>query len=144
MNRYAKSFITRGAAFAGFGPVVMGIVYAILDRTIADFSLSGLEVFLAIISTYLLAFVQAGASVFNQIEHWPIAKSLLFHFGTLYIAYLLCYAINRWIPVEMGVVAIFSAAFAACYFIIWFTVFLAVKATERKLNGRLSDKNDTI
>ena len=37
-----------------------------------DFSLGGSEVFLGIVSIYLLAFVHAGASVFNQIEHYHL------------------------------------------------------------------------
>ena len=139
MNRYVKSFIARGAVFAGFGPVVMGIIYAILNRTIENFSLGGGEVFLAIISTYLLAFIQAGASVFNQIEDWPLTKSLLFHFGTLYVGYLGFYALNRWIPFEISVVLIFTAIFVACYFFIWITVFLIVKATAKKLNKKITE-----
>ena len=143
MNKYLKSFLTRGAVFAGFGPVVMGIVYAILNRTIENFSLGGGEVFLAIISTYLLAFIQAGASVFNQIEDWPLAKSLLFHFGTLYVGYLGFYALNRWIPFEISVVLIFTAIFAVCYFAIWITVFLITKATAKKLNKKITDNPKT-
>ena len=143
MNKYLKSFLARGAVFGGFGPVVMGIVYAILNRTIENFSLGGGEVFLAIISTYLLAFIQAGASVFNQIEEWPITKSLLFHFGVLYLAYLGFYALNRWIPFDISVVLIFTAIFAVCYFSIWITVFLIVKATAKKLNEKITDNPKT-
>ena len=139
MNRYLKSFLHRGLIFAGFGPIVMGVIYAILNSTVEDFSLGGGEVFLAIISTYLLAFIQAGASVFNQIEDWPLAKSLLFHFGTLYVGYLGFYALNRWIPFEISVVLIFTAIFVACYFFIWITVFLIVKATAKKLNKKITE-----
>ena len=76
--------------FGGFGPVVVGIVYLILSKSINDFSLNGEQMCLAIISTYILAFLQAGATVFNQIESWPVTKSLLYHFLTLYLAYTLC------------------------------------------------------
>ena len=85
MNIYVKEFFKRGMMFAGFGPVVVGVIYMILSKTVADFTLSGAEVFVAILSTYLLAFVQSGVTVFNQIEHWPLMKSLLCHFSTLYI-----------------------------------------------------------
>ena len=83
-----KEFLKRGLLFGGFGPIIAGIVYLILSFTIKDFSLSGLEVFIVIISTYVLAFVQAGASIFNQIEDWPIAKSLLCHLSLIYGAYI--------------------------------------------------------
>ena len=49
--------------------MVAGIVLAILGATIKDFHIDGWQILMAIVSTYLLAFVQAGASVFNQIEN---------------------------------------------------------------------------
>lgn len=137
MNKYLKSFLHRGLVFAGFGPVVAGIVFLILQNTLSDFRLDGRQVCLAIASTYLLAFVQAGASVFNQIEEWPLAKSLLIHFLTLYAAYSLCYVLNSWIPFEPAVLLIFSLIFAAVYFVIWITVYLSVKAASRKFNAKL-------
>lgn len=132
-----REFFRRGLMFGGFGPVILGIIYLILHLTLDDFPLDGSVVFLGIISTYLLAFVHAGASVFNQIESWPLGKSILCHFGLLYIAYSLCYVMNAWIPFEPLVLGIFTAIFAVGYAVIWTTVFLCVKATERRLNRNL-------
>lgn len=137
MNVYVKNFLHRGLLFGGFGPIVLGIVYAILQATVTDFSLTGGQVLLAIVSTYLLAFLQAGTSVFNQIEHWPLAKSLLCHFATLYAAYSLCYVGNTWIPFEPAVLLIFTAIFVGGYFLIWGTVLLCIKAVSRKMNEKL-------
>lgn len=137
MNKYLKEFLHRGLIFSGLGPVVLGIVFLVISKTLDDFSLSGTEVFFGIVSTYLLAFIQAGASVFNQIEHWPITKSLFCHFGLLYAAYSLCYIFNSWIPFEWGVIAIFTAVFVVVYFVIWLTVYFIVKATSKKLNATL-------
>ena len=47
-------------------------------------ALSGAEVLIAVLSTYVLAFVQAGSSVFNQIEEWGRAKSIGAHFISIY------------------------------------------------------------
>lgn len=138
MNKYLKSFLLRGLAFGGFGPVVLGIVYFILSYTLPDFSLDGAQVFLAILSTYVLAFIQAGASVFNQIEHWPIAKSLLCHLTLLYAAYCVCYLVNSWIPFEPVVLLIFSAIFVALYLAIWLTVYFSVKRIGNRLNKSIS------
>ena len=85
------------------------------------------------LSTYLLAFVHAGASIFNQIEHWPIAKSLLCHFGCLYLAYLLCYVVNRWIAFDLTMMLIFTAIFVAIYLVIWLIVYAIIKITEKSL-----------
>lgn len=137
MNKYVKTFLHRGLIFSGFGPVIAGIVFGILGAVLEDFSLSGFETLLAILSTYVLAFVHAGASVFNQIEHWPVAKSMLFHFLSLYVAYSACYIVNSWIPFEPIVILIFTAIFAATYFLIWGIVVLAVKSTEKRLNKKL-------
>lgn len=138
MKKYVKDFFHRGLMFGGFGPIVAGIIYAILQRTIDNFSLSGTQVLIAIISTYLLAFLQAGATVFNQIESFSIPKSMLCHFSTIYIAYTLCYLVNDWIPFDINVLVIFTLVFVAIYLAIWLTVFVIVKLTSKKLNAKLN------
>ena len=137
MNKYLKEFLHRGVIFAGFGPIVLGIVFFILSKKLNDFHVGGAQILLGIVSTYLLAFVQAGASVFNRIEHWPITKSLFCHFALLYAAYVFCYTLNSWIPFEWSVIAIFTAIFVVIYFVVWFVVYFAVKATSKKLNSTL-------
>jgi hypothetical protein len=132
-----KDFFLRGLLFGGFGPVILGIVYLVLHFTLEDFTLTGDEVFIAILSIYLLAFVHAGASVFNQIESWPVAKSVLCHFGLLYVAYALCYVINSWIPFEPVVLGIFTAVFAAVYGLVWLIVYTCIRATVKRLNRSL-------
>ncbi len=135
---YLLEYLKRGALFAGLGPIILGIVYAIIDASLSSFSLGGSEVLIAIISTYILAFVQAGASVFNEIDSWSVAKSLACHFSTIYVAYILCYVVNSWIPFEPIVILIFTAVFIAAYFIIWLTVYLIIKKTSQKCNATLS------
>lgn len=137
MNRYIKSFLHRGLIFAGFGPIILGIVYAVLQKTVTDFSLNGVQILIAIVSIYLLAFVQAGASVFNQIESFSIPKSLFCHLSVLYLAYTSCYLINSWIPFDPNFLLVFTAIFLIVYFSVWITVFVAVKITSRKLNAKL-------
>ena len=137
MSKYLKVFLKRGLLFGGFGPIVMGFVYGFLERSLSDFSLSGTEVLLGIISTYLLAFLHAGASVFNTIEDWPLAKSLLCHFATLYFAYTACYLVNSWIPFIPKVLLIFTTVFVVSYFVVWFIVYLCVKQSAKKLNSLL-------
>ena len=136
MNKYLKEFFKRGLIFAGFGPIVLGVVYYIISLT-TDFVLSGFEVLIAIVSIYILAFIQAGSTVFNQIEEWSIFKSLLFHIGTLYLAYLGCYLVNSWIPFDWIVVLLFTVIFAVTFLIIWFVVYFVVKSTTKELNKKL-------
>ena len=136
-TRPVRDFFFRGLLFGGFGPIIAGIVYLILHLTLQDLTLTGLQVFTTIVSTYLLAFVHAGASVFNQIESWPLAKSTLCHFGLLYIAYVLCYVINSWIPFEPLVLGIFTAIFAVGYAVIWLAVYVSIRVTVKRLNRSL-------
>ena len=137
MNKTLKNFLHRGLMFSGFGPIVLGIIYAVLQKTVEDFSLNGMQILIAIISVYLLAFVQAGASVFNQIEGWSIPKSMFCHFSLLYAAYVICYLINNWIPFNIEVILIFTAIFAAIYLIIWISVFISLKLVSRRLNAKI-------
>ncbi|MBR5774469.1 MAG: DUF3021 domain-containing protein [Clostridia bacterium] len=137
MNKYVKEFFHRGLIFSGFGPIVLGIVYAILSCTSAEVTITGGQALVAIVSIYLVAFVQAGASVFNQIEHWSLPKSLLCHFGSLYLVYVICYLVNTWIPFNINVIIIFTAIFVVCYFLIWIIVYLSIKAVSKKINNQL-------
>ena len=137
MNKYVKAFLHRGFVFGGFGPITLGIIYLILSKTIENFTISGTDAALAIISIYVLAFVQAGTTVFNQIEHWSVGKSLLCHLSTLYVAYSLCYVVNTWIPFEPKMLLIFTVIFMAIYFVVWGIVYLSVKATSKKINSKL-------
>lgn len=137
MNKYVKDFFIRGLMFGGFGPVVLGIVYVVISCVHKGFSLTANEVFLGIISTYILAFLQAGVTVFNQIEGWPVPKSLFCHFSILYLAYTVCYLVNTWIPFSPSVLLIFTVIFVSLFFLIWVIVYFSVKATSKKFNSTL-------
>ena len=90
MNKYLKEFLKRWLMFGGFEPIVLGVIYFLVSLE-NELILSGLEVLIAIVSIYLLAFIQAGSTVFILIENWSIFKSLSIYMGTLYLAYLSCY-----------------------------------------------------
>ena len=136
MNKYLKEFLKRGLMFGGFGPIVLGIIYFLVSLG-NEVVLSGSEVLIAIVSIYLLAFIQAGSTVFTLIENWSIFKSLSIHMGTLYLAYLSCYLVNIWIPFNWIVVLVFTAIFVLLFLIIWFTVYFIVKTTTKELNAKL-------
>ena len=137
MNKYIKEFLHRGLMFGGFGPIILGIIYAILQMHDESFTLNGMQILVGIVSIYLLAFVQAGASVFNQIESFSLPKSLLCHLSVLYVAYVICYLVNNWIPFQSKVLVIFTVIFLVVYFAVWFSVVLILKATSRKFNEKL-------
>lgn len=137
MNKYVKEFFHRGLVFGGFGPIVVSIILLIINAAGEAVTLTAKDYFTSTVSIYLLAFVHAGASVFNQIEHWSLPKSVFFHFSSLYIVYSLCYIINSWIPFEPKVLLIFTAVFVAGYIAVWLTVMVILKITTKKMNRRL-------
>lgn len=144
MNYYVKEYIKRGLIFSGLGPVVAGIVYMIIEKSGIDLKLSGTEVLLAIISTYVMAFVQAGASTFNAIESWGKAKALFFQMSSIYVVYICGYLINRWIPFDWVIILIFTISFIVCYLIVWFTVYFIVRKETKKLNEKLEERQKEI
>ena len=133
----ARDFFLRGCMFGGLGPVVLGIVYVILHHTLEDLTLTGTQVFLGILSTYVLAFIHAGSGVFHKIESWSPGKSCLCQLSLLYAAYVLCYALNDWLPFEPLAIAIFTAIFVGGYGLICLIVYLSVHAAAKKLNQSL-------
>ena len=136
MKKYVKSFFHRGLIFGGIGPIVTGITYLSISLAL-DIEFSGIEVIVAILSTYLIAFIHAGSSIFNQIEEWSILKSTTIHFITLYLTYIIFYIVNSWIPFSWIVILIFTLSFIFIYLIIWFIVFTIIKITTREMNKKI-------
>ena len=134
MKKYVKEFFHIGFMFAGLGPIIYGTIALTTPSAVSD----GKTVFVAIVSTYLLAFLQAGTSVFNRIENWPLAKSLFFHLATLYVAYLTCYVVNSWLPFDVMNIVWFTLIFLVIYAVVWLTVYFSIKATSKKLNKKLN------
>lgn len=139
MKKYSKEFMIRGMMFGGFGPIIFAFIVFFIWKYAPDTQFSGEEILLGTISVYILAFVHAGASVFNQIDEWGINKSIGIHFATLYVAYSICYLINRWIPFDIKIFGIFTAIFVAVYAVVWVSVYLCVKRTSHLLSDGLKN-----
>lgn len=137
MNKYFKDFLHRGLMFGGFGPIILGIIFLIVSKTSANFSITASQILIGIISTYMIAFLQAGASVFNQIDGWSVPKSTFFHFLTIYIAYVGAYLLNSWLPFDLKVILIFTLIFIVVYLVIWLTVVISLKIVSKKLNRKI-------
>ena len=123
--------------FSGFGPIVFGIIVLCISYFDSVAVHSARNIFIGIVTTYTIAFVQAGVTVFNQIEHWSVPKSMLCHFGLLYVVYSLSYIANSWIPFKAEVLVTFTVIFAVVFFVIWGIVYLCVRNTSKKINEKL-------
>jgi hypothetical protein len=136
MNKNVKEYFKRGLIFGGFGPIIAAIIIACISIT-QKVNLAGWQILVAIISTYILAFVQAGSTVFNQIENWPPIKSALLQGGSIYVVYIATYLVNSWIPLKWEVILIFTAIFVFAFALIWLLVYFITKKTTAKLNNAL-------
>ena len=133
MNKYVKEFLHRGLMFSGLGCIIAAIIISSEPGLMHD----GKSVLIAIVSTYFLAFIHAGTSVFHSVESWSAVKSAFFQLLTLYVSYLACYLVNSWLNFDMAVVGIFTLVFVIVYAAVWLTVYFSIKATSKKLNKNL-------
>ena len=137
MKNIIKKFIFRGILVSSGGPIVYGIVMLILYLTGVDTSLNGLDVFKAIISTSLMAFLIGGLSFINQEERLGLFLRILLHWTSLYFCYLLIYLINDWIEKDIKVLLIFTSIFVITYLLIWLIVYIFEKDRINKINKNL-------
>ena len=134
--KYVKTFLFRGLIFGGLGPIIFGIVCLFISfKNTVPFD--GIEMFVGIISTYLLAFVNAGTSVFKEVESWSVLKASGLQLLVLYFVYTLAYLLNSWIPFNWIVLAIYTGGFILAYAIIWLIVYLIVRKTTKDMNVRI-------
>ena len=63
MKKYVLEFVHRGLLAAAGGPVVLAIIYGILDATGAVTAFAPYEVCLGILSITLMAFIAAGITM---------------------------------------------------------------------------------
>lgn len=139
MNKYLKEFLHRGLIFGGFGPMIAGLVYMIIDLTGTKLDLAGWQIFVAIITSYLLGFIQAGSSIFEQIEEWSIFKSAFAHLISIYSIYIFTYLVNSWIPFDWKVILIFSSIVIVGFLAIWLIGYLITSKCSKKLNDKVKN-----
>ena len=140
MNYYVKEFLKRGLKFSGLGPIVAGIVYLCIENSGTEVNLSGSTMLLAIITTYIIAFVHAGSSVFNIVESWSRVKGLFFQLISIYVVYTAGYLLNSWLPLKIEVIIIYTVIFVLAFLTIWLTIFFITKSVTKKLNDKLNNE----
>jgi len=140
MKKIVLEFIRRGLVACGFGPIVLAILYIILQNQCAIHTLTVNEVCLGIFSLSALAFIAGGMNVLYQIEHMPLILAILIHGSVLYISYLVTYLINRWL--ELGIIPflIYSGIFVFGYMVIWVFIYFITKKRTQRLNEILKIK----
>ncbi len=143
MKKFVSEFLRRGLIACGLGPIVLAIVYWILQQTAAVETLTVNQVCIGIFSLSALAFIAGGMNVIYQIERLPLMVAILIHGGVLYISYLATYLLNGWLEWGVTPILVFSGIFVAGYFAIWAIIYSIIKRNTEKLNEVLKQRQQT-
>ena len=134
MKSFVKDFIRRGLAACGLGPLVLAVLYYILNRQGILQELSVDQVCVGIVSLLLLAFVAGGLNALYQLEKLPLMFAILIHGSALYLCYLVTYLLNDWLAWGIVPVLVFSAIYAVGFVVIWTVIYAMIKARTSRLN----------
>ena len=143
MKKFVLEFLRRGLIAAGIGPIVLAIVYLILQQVSAIETLSVNQVCIGIFSITALAFIAGGMNAIYQIEQLPLMVAILIHGGVLYIGYLGAYLLNDWLDFGIIPIVVFTAIFVVGYIVIWVIIYSIIKRNATKLNKMLKQKQQS-
>ena len=143
MKKNIWEFIRRGMTACGIGPIVLAILYLILQHQGRLQTLTVNQVCLGIFSISILAFVAGGMNVIYQMERLPLMAAITIHGGILYISYLITYLVNDWLQWGVTEILVFSGIFVLGYIIIWLIIYSIIKRNTEKLNRMLKQKQQS-
>ena len=139
MKKNISEFLRRGFAAWGFGPIILVIVYLILQHQANVQTLTVHQVCVGILSLWMLAFLAGGMNVVYQIERLPLMGAILIHGMVLYVGYLVTYLVNDWLAWGMTHVLVFTAIFVLGYLAVWAVIYTVTKQNTDKVNAMLKD-----
>lgn len=141
MKKHIAEFFRRGVSSWGFGPLVLVVLYLILQQQGKLHTLTVNQVSLGIVSLSILAFIAGGMNFIYQIERLPLMIAILIHGSVLYIAYLITYLVNGWLEGGVAPILVFSGIFVVGYIGIWAIIFSIIQRNTRKINKILTEKH---
>ena len=140
MKKNILDFLRRGLAACGFGPLVLAVLYLIMQHHTGLETLTVNQVCLGIISLSALAFVAGGMNFIYQIERLPLMVAILIHGIVLYSSYLITYLINGWLGLGITPFLVFTGIFLFGYLVIWVIIYSIIRRNTTKLNAVLEKK----
>ena len=142
MKKNIHEFFRRGLIACGFGPIVLVVLYLILQQKGILHTLTVSEVCLGITSLSALAFITGGMNVIYQIERLPLMTAILIHGSVLYISYLITYLVNSWLEWDKTPLLVYSCIFMVGYLIIWIIIWSVTRKRTARLNAILKAKQE--
>ena len=140
MKQFSLEFLRRGLVACGFGPVVLAVLYLILQKSAGLETLTVKEVCTGIISLTALAFIAGGMNAIYQMERLPLMAAILIHGCVLYLGYLVTYLVNDWLEFGTTPILVFSGIFVVGYLAIWAIIYCIIKRRTARLNEMLKQK----
>ena len=140
MKKYVLEFLRRGLVACGFGPVILAIIYLILQQQKLIDTLTVNQVCLGIFSLTALAFIAGGMNTIYQIEKLPLMIAIFIHGSVLYLSYLATYLLNGWLGLGTAPILVFSGIFVFGYVIIWIVIYSVIKRNTNQMNELLKQQ----
>ncbi len=140
MKKNIFDFLLRGLVASGFGPIVLAILYLILQHIGAVQTLTVNQVCIGIFSLSALAFIAGGMNAIYQIERLPLMVAILIHGSVLHVSYLATYLLNDWLDWGVTPILVFSGIFVLGYLVIWAFIYSIIRRNTDKINQMLKEK----
>ena len=144
MKKFILDFLRRGLVACGLGPIVLAVLYLILQQSAAIETLTVNQVCIGIFSLTALAFIAGGMNAVYQIERLPLMVAVLIHGVVLYVSYLGTYLLNEWLDWGATPILVFSGIFVVGYLTIWAIIYSIIKRNTAKLNKMLKEKQQSV
>lgn len=142
MKKCVVEFFRRGLVACGFGPLILAILYLVLQQQTNLKTLTVNQVCLGIFSISALAFLAGGMNAIYQIEQIPLMVAIFLHGIVLYFGYLVTYLLNDWLEQGFAPILIFSVIFVLGYLVIWMVIYIITRRNTEKLNQMLKEKQE--
>ena len=140
MKKYVLEFLRRGLVACGFGPIILAIIYLILQQQNLLDTLTVNQVCLGIFSLTALAFIAGGMNTIYQIEKLPLMIAIFIHGSVLYLSYLATYLLNGWLGLGTAPILVFSGIFVFGYVIIRIIIYSVIKRNTDQMNELLKQQ----
>ena len=144
MKRFILDFLRRGMLACGIGPMVLAVLYLILQQSADVTTLTVNQVCVGICSLTALAFIAGGMNAIYQIDRLPLMVAILIHGGILYVSYLATYLLNDWLEWGAVPIVVFTGIFVVGYLVIWAVIYAVIKTNTDKINAALKKKQQNI
>lgn len=144
MKKIVKEFCRRGVTACGIGPIILAVLYLILQKNGAITTLTVNEVCIGIFSLSALAFIAGGVNVIYQIETLPLMRAISIHGIVLYLSYLTTYLLNSWLAWGTAPILVFTVIFLVGYLAVWVVIYAVTKRNTAQVNAMLSQNRQEL